>query len=42
MKAYGFPVVIQGEGCGPKIQKNKYNLKELEFFVFNVYILTGV
>jgi RNA ligase (TIGR02306 family) len=38
MKAYDFPVVIQGELCGPKIQKNKYNLKELEFFVFNVYI----
>jgi hypothetical protein len=28
---------IQGEICGPNIQKNKYNLSELELFVFNVY-----
>lgn len=38
MKAYSQPVVIQGEICGPKIQKNKYRLKELDLFVFNVYI----
>lgn len=38
MKAYSLPVVIQGEICGPKIQKNKYVLKELDLFVFNVYI----
>jgi hypothetical protein len=37
--------IIQGECCGPAIQKNKYNLTELELFVFNVFengILLGV
>jgi RNA ligase (TIGR02306 family) len=29
-------VVVQGEICGPKIQGNKYGLKENDFFVFNV------
>ena len=28
---------VQGEQCGPGIQKNKYNLTELELFVFNVF-----
>jgi RNA ligase (TIGR02306 family) len=28
---------IQGEICGPGIQKNKLGLKEVELFVFNVY-----
>lgn len=29
--------VIQGEVCGPGIQKNQLGLKEHDFFVFNVY-----
>lgn len=28
---------IQGELCGPSIQKNPLGLKELDFFVFNVF-----
>lgn len=30
-------LAIQGELCGPGIQKNHLNLKELTLFVFNVY-----
>ena len=29
-------IVVQGECCGPKIQKNKYQLDEQDLFVFNV------
>ena len=36
LKAYNKEILIQGEICGPSIQKNKYGLKELKFFVFNV------
>ncbi len=32
-------LAIQGEICGPGIQKNRLNLAELELFVFNVYDL---
>jgi ATP-dependent RNA circularization protein (DNA/RNA ligase family) len=33
-----FPyLAIQGEICGPTIQKNRLNLSELSLFVFNVY-----
>lgn len=28
---------VQGEICGPGIQKNKLGLKEADFFVFNIY-----
>lgn len=28
---------IQGEICGPKIQKNRLQLKELEFFIFDIF-----
>ena len=31
--------VIQGEICGPGIQKNRLGLKEVDLFVFNVYDL---
>jgi len=31
---------IQGEIIGPKIQKNKYNVKELKFYVFNIFNIT--
>jgi RNA ligase (TIGR02306 family) len=30
-------VALQGELCGPGIQKNRLDLKELSLFVFNVY-----
>ena len=30
-------VAIQGEICGPGIQKNKYGLTELSFFAFDIY-----
>ena len=30
-------MAIQGEICGPGIQKNHLNLKQIELFVFNVY-----
>lgn len=30
-------IAIQGEICGPGIQKNYYNLKEHMFFIFNIY-----
>jgi hypothetical protein len=34
---YNRRIVIQGEIVGPGIQKNKYDLKEYDFYVFNVY-----
>lgn len=30
-------IYIQGEICGPNIQKNKYNLTEKKLFIFNAY-----
>ncbi len=36
-KETGKEYFIQGEICGPSIQKNKMGLKEKELFVFNVY-----
>lgn len=41
MKYYDEDIVIQGEVCGPGIQKNKYNLTDYELFVFNI-IRNGV
>ncbi|MFA5652367.1 MAG: RNA ligase family protein [Candidatus Paceibacterota bacterium] len=35
-KKYG-DIAIQGEICGPNIQKNKYELKELKFFIFSFF-----
>lgn len=37
MKALGRNIAIQGEVCGPGIQKNRMNLPEIDLFVFNVY-----
>lgn len=34
-------IAIQGECVGPKIQKNKYNLTECDFYVFNLLYPTG-
>lgn len=36
----GIEVAIQGELVGPGIQNNPYNLKEQEFYVFNVFNIT--
>ncbi len=38
LKALPYNYTIQGEIVGPGIQKNKYNLTELDCFVFNVYV----
>ena len=37
MKEWGKNLAIQGEICGPGIQKNHLGLKENEFFVFDVF-----
>lgn len=37
LKKLGLNIAIQGEVVGPGIQKNKYNLKDHELYVFNVY-----
>lgn len=34
-------IAIQGECVGPKIQKNKYNYKDYDLFVFNLIYPTG-
>lgn len=34
-------IAIQGEVCGPGVQKNKLGLKELELHVFNVFDIVG-
>jgi RNA ligase (TIGR02306 family) len=38
LKSYGNTVWIQGEIAAPGIQKNRYKLDRLTFFVFNVYV----
>lgn len=35
---YKADILIQGEIIGPKVQDNKYGLKELRFFIFNLKI----
>jgi len=37
----GFDIVIQGEICGPGIQKNRLNLDEHTLFIFNIIDLNG-
>jgi RNA ligase (TIGR02306 family) len=37
MQSLGRNIAIQGEVCGPSIQKNRLELKEHDLFVFNVY-----
>lgn len=34
-------IIIQGEICGPGIQKNRMGLKEKEFFAFDIYVVSG-
>ena len=38
IKKYG-NIAVQGEICGPGIQKNRLNLKEISLFLFDVYII---
>ena len=37
LHAIGENCAIQGEGIGPGIQGNRYGLKELDFFVYNLF-----
>ena len=37
LKEYPGNIVIQGEFCGPGIQKNRIGLKNYDFFVFNAF-----
>jgi RNA ligase (TIGR02306 family) len=37
LKNFGPNIAIQGELCGPGIQKNKLGLKEHDLFVFDIY-----
>lgn len=37
LKEYGNSIVIQGELCGPGIQKNRLKLLEHDWFVFDIY-----
>jgi RNA ligase (TIGR02306 family) len=37
LKALGKNIAIQGEVCGPGIQKNRLELKDHELYIFNVY-----
>lgn len=39
LKACGLNIAIQGEICGPGIQKNKYALSEFKLFVYHVFDL---
>jgi RNA ligase (TIGR02306 family) len=36
LRNYNLPLAIQGEICGPNIQKNPLNLSETKFFIFNI------
>lgn len=38
LRILGRDVYIQAEQCGPGIQKNKYQLKELDLYVFNLVV----
>lgn len=39
LKTLGINMAIQGEICGPGIQKNKLNLSSLDLFLFDVYFI---
>lgn len=42
MRSLGKNIAIQGEICGPGIQKNRMNLSEVDLFVFNVFDIDNV
>jgi len=37
MNAYGFNIALQGELIGPGIQKNPYNLQEVNYYVYDIW-----
>lgn len=37
LKKFGRNIVLQGEIIGPKIQKNKYKMDEVDLYIFDVY-----
>jgi RNA ligase (TIGR02306 family) len=37
LRILGFNVALQGELVGPNIQKNRLGLKDIDFYVYNVY-----
>lgn len=39
LTAYGKNIALQGELCGPGIQKNRLGLKELKIFMFNLWLI---
>lgn len=41
LKGYNKEIIIQGEIIGPGIQKNKYQLKEIDFYVFSIYDISS-
>jgi len=41
MRSHGDNIAVQGEIIGPGIQKNKYNLSEIELRLFNVFKIDG-
>lgn len=41
LRAIGKEYALQGELCGPGIQGNRYNLPEVDFFLFDVYDING-
>lgn len=40
-KKHGIILAVQGENCGPKIQKNIYGLKTNHFFIYTIKDLTN-
>ncbi|MCR9202539.1 MAG: RNA ligase (ATP) [Planctomycetaceae bacterium] len=41
LESIGRPLAVQGELIGPGIQKNRYNLKSLRLFVFNIFDISS-
>lgn len=37
IRCHGLSIAIQGELIGPKIQGNSYGLKELDFYIYNIW-----
>jgi len=37
LELLGVPVAVQGELCGPKINRNNYKLDKTRFYVFSIY-----
>ncbi len=39
LKSLGINIALQGEVAGPGIEKNKLELKEIDLFIFNAYLI---